>query len=319
MERGLKRRREGLLLRPLLVRMCYELTGGQAWLEQVPIMASVELLNLSTYQSNYCFDEKAGINTASEKNNQFICSMLTVSKAVSVLESFMEATNTPKAGMVSLLAKSNHEVYLGQFQDINVLNLDNVGNFRSLDDFLPMYLSRCDLIAGSTFRACAAGAMVNDTSSEILNTLFTYLSQLGIAAQMVNDLGDFIPHTTKDYATPFSDFRLGRLTLPIFLLQKAGFPLDRWRRHLRKNGHLKPIETALVEAIKDLEVESMVRGVIKKYAFPKIKSCLSILETTFGPNRSSAFRFAYPYIFDSRLLRYFRKDAKRAWSEDKEA
>lgn len=317
MERSLKRRRDGPLLRPLLARMCYELTGGLAWREQVPVMASVELLNISTYQSNYCFDEKAGVDTVSERNNQFICSMLTISKAISMVESLAVMPSATKARIAALLARSNHEVYQGQFQDLNMLNLDRVSNFFDLDNFLPAYLARCNLIAGSTFRSCAVGAMVNDPSSEILNTLFTYLGTLGAAAQVINDLGDFIPHITKDYAMPFSDFQLGRLTLPTFLLQKAGLPVDEWRSNLREGKCVSSVETALVEAIKDLKIEPTVRGVVKEQLFPRIKSCLSILESTFGQDKIAPFRFAYPYIYDSRMLRYFRKDADRAWAQSK--
>nr|VFJ50476.1 MAG: Geranylgeranyl pyrophosphate synthase [Candidatus Kentron sp. FM]VFJ51177.1 MAG: Geranylgeranyl pyrophosphate synthase [Candidatus Kentron sp. FM]VFK08850.1 MAG: Geranylgeranyl pyrophosphate synthase [Candidatus Kentron sp. FM] len=315
MERCLEIRRRGLFLRPFLARICYELTGGQDWLEQVPVMASVELLNISTYQSNYCFDEKAEVKTVLEKNNQFICSMLTASKAISMVESFAIATRAAKANMVALLARSNHEVYQGQFQDLNVLNLDGIGNFSDLDEFLPVYLSRCDLIAGSTFRACAVGAVSNNPSLEIFNTLLAYLGALGTAAQMVNDLGDFIPYPTKSYAAPFSDFLLGRLTLPTFLLKKAGLPLDEWRVRLREEKRAPSVETALAEEIHNLKIESIVRSVIKKRILPSIKFCLSTLDSNFQPEETAPFRFAYPYIFDSRMLRYFRKDAGRAWPE----
>lgn len=313
MERVLNRRRHSPLLRPLLVRMCYELTGGLAWREQAAIMASIELFNISTYQSNYCFDEKAGVDSVSEKNNQFICSMLTLSKVISVVESYSATPSVMKSGIATLLARSNHEVYQGQFQDLNVLHLNRISNFSDLESFLPAYLARCDLIAGSTFRACAVGAMVNDPAPEILDTLFVYLGTLGAATQVINDLGDYIPHATKGYAAPFSDFQLGRLTLPTFLLQKAGLPIDEWRANLQAGKYVESVQTELVEAIKDLKVEPIVRRVVKERLFPLIKSCLSTLEATFGPDRSAPFRFAYPFIFDSRMLRYFRKDADRAW------
>ena len=111
MERCLSRRRVGPLLRPLLARMSYEMTGGTDWRDQLPILAAVELLNISTYQSNYCFDEKAGVTTTKDRNNQFICSMLTISRAMSLVESCHSFRGDAKSRIVSLVARSNDEVY----------------------------------------------------------------------------------------------------------------------------------------------------------------------------------------------------------------
>jgi geranylgeranyl pyrophosphate synthase len=284
-----------------------------AWREQLPILAAVELLNISTYQSNYCFDEKAGVETTSERNNQFICSMLTISKLTALIESCDGVQGIIKLGIASLLAQSNHEVYQGQFCDLNVLNLDRASEFLHPDAFLPMYATRCDLIAGSTFRACTAGALINGPPMKAVEALYDYFGALGAAAQAVNDLGDYIPYVTKDYAEPFSDFQLGRLTLPAFLLHQAGLPLNEWRRALRAEGTLPNVGKILTEALQDLKIEEQVRKFVQARFFPKIRASLATLESLFGPERSAPFWFAYPYIFDSRLLRYFRPDRSRSW------
>jgi geranylgeranyl pyrophosphate synthase len=295
--------------------MCYELTGGTSWREQLPILAAVELLNISTYQSNYCFDEKAGVTRPVDRNNQFICSMLTFSNVISLIDSFDRLQPSAKTKIVSLFAQSNHEVYKGQFCDLNLLNLDRISDFDNLDRFLSVYAERCNLIAGSTFRACAAAALPNDPPPGILDALLAYLGSLGAAAQAINDLGDYIPHVTKDYALPFSDFQLGRLTLPTFLLHKAGLPLDEWRTRLRVEGSVVGIEHALTEAIRDLKLEAQVRRFVRAQMFPTIRSSLAILEEQIGSEQVARLWFAYPFIFESRLLRYFRLDHSRAWRE----
>lgn len=311
-ERCLARRRDGPLLRPLLTRMCYEVCGGGSWRDVLPILAAVELLNISTYQSNYCFDEKAGIATA-ERNNQFICSMLSFSVIPALVESSTTVTTDAKCATIALLARSNHEVYQGQFYDLNILNLDCVSDFSSADAFYNVYAKRCDLIAGSTFRACAAGAIVNGLDVPPLQALYRYLGCLGAAAQVVNDLGDYIPHVTKDYALPFSDLQLGRLTLPTFLLYQGGAPILEWRHRLRNEAHAPDVESALAAAIGDLAIEARARAFIQSRFFEDLRKALADLRRYFGDESTQAFRFAYPYIFDSRLLRYFRADRSRAW------
>jgi len=305
MEVCLSRRKGKPALRPLMARMCYEITGGTSWREQLPVLAAVELLNISTYQSNFCFDEKAGINSASGRNGQFICSMLTFSRSLAVLDSATELAARPKAEIASLLARSNDQVYQGQFYDLNLLTFDMIANFPTLDEFTALYLERCNLIAGSTFRACAAGAILNDPSPDILNALITYLGNLGSAAQVINDLGDYIPQVTKDYAQPYSDLNLGRLTLPAYLLHKAGLPMAQLRQTLRTEGSTSPIGMQITEAIRDLRLVPQVRTFVKEQLFPAIHSSIRMLEKHFGADRAAELRFAYPFIFESRLLRYF--------------
>ncbi len=317
MEVCLERRRDGPLLRPLLARMCYEATTkANRWQDQIPVLAAVELLNISTYQSNYAFDEKAGVNTAHERNNQFICSMLTLSKAIALVEGIPSLPSDAKAAATTLLTKANHEVYQGQFCDLNDLNLDYASEFKDLDSFLPKYFARCDLIAGSTFRVCAAAALVNNPAPEVLNALFAYLGALGSAAQMVNDLGDYIPSKTKDYALPYSDLQLGRLTLPTYMFYKGGYPLAEWRECLRLERDVVDVQRRLDRAIKELELEQRVRTIVKTQFFPIIRSNLLRLEQVCGREAIAPFWFAYPYIYESRLLRYFRKDADMAWTSN---
>lgn len=312
MEICLRRRRDNPLLRPHLARICYEATGGRNWREQVPIFAAVELLNISTYQSNYCFDSKAGVNSPEERNNQFICSMFTWSQALTAVTESPSLSPALKTSIVALLTRSNHQVYQGQYLDLNPLNIKNVEAFPDLDSFLPAYAQRCDLIAGSTFRACAAASLVNNPEPEILEALFAYLGAVGAAAQVINDLGDFIPYTTKDYAAPFSDLQLGRLTLPTYLLYKNRIPVAQWRDRLKSERNSPDVEAALEGAIKEFQVERQVRELVKRKYFPIIRCALSRL-SALGEEPIAPLWFAYPYIFESRLLRYFRKDAYRAW------
>jgi hypothetical protein len=55
------KRRQKLLLKPFLLRLSYEICGGNEWEEIIPACAAFELLNISSYQANSSFDNKVGI------------------------------------------------------------------------------------------------------------------------------------------------------------------------------------------------------------------------------------------------------------------
>lgn len=318
MEYYMRLRRGKPLLRPLMARFCLELTSDANWQDFAPLLIAVELFNISTYQSNFCFDEKAGVKATSERNNQFICSMLTFSRAINLVSECRQISADKLVAIKDLLATVNHELYEGQYSDLNILNIDRLKDdeIANYDSFRKLYLQRCYHIAGSTLRACAITALAQDTDPLILETLNTYLLNLGAAGQAVNDLGDFIPHTTKVYAAPFADVQLGRLTLPMYLLAQAGVPLQDIRNELRNNPDSEHCRNTILDAIDRNNIEKRVRMFIKKELFPQVKSSLANLTELVGEQRVASLHFAFNFIYESRLLRYFRQDRSRAWHEE---
>jgi len=47
-----------LLLKPFLVRLSYEVSGGKSLERILPICAAAELINISSYQANLSFDRR---------------------------------------------------------------------------------------------------------------------------------------------------------------------------------------------------------------------------------------------------------------------
>ena len=268
---ALKRRLDGgPLLRPHLARTCFELSGGKDWKSLLCVFAAVEALNISTYQSNYCFDRKAGVKTVAERNNQFIAAMLSLSVARNLLAREDILSLQQRDSLTALLMQANADVYTGQFIDLNTLNYSCLSDQLTPQAFTDVYLRRCDLIAGSTFRACVAGAIAGSASQNLIAALTEYLSAFGAAAQIINDLGDYIPRRTKDYAAPFSALSLGRLTLPLYLLARAGCDIDDWRYSLRR-GSVSKVADAVSEEIARNNIEEQVRMFAKIHVMPKAR------------------------------------------------
>jgi len=298
-----------------MARMCLEATSDRDWRPYAPVLASIELLNISTYQSNYCFDEKAGVSDGLSKSNQFISSMLTLCGAIALVDDCPDIAPETRGAIKSLIASVNAEVYSGQFMDLNILAFDRATDFADRNRFLTHYFRRCDLIAGSTFGACVAAAMGAGAEERVIVLLDEYLRALGAATQIINDLGDYIPFRTKDYAVPGSDLMLGRLTFPAYVMITSGLPLQEWRETAcTSRAHDGPLQNT-ERAIRELNIEGQVRQLVKLHYFPRIRRSIKLLSRALGEDKTAPLSFAYPYIYDSRLLRYFRDDNERTWND----
>ena len=223
------------LLRPYLARLCYEAAGGTDWVARAPVFATTELLNISTYQINLCFDEKIG-DGGTTPTAQFIASMLTFSAAIETSAATDVLGPSERSTAAQLLASTNAAVYLGQFLDTSVLTLSAFEPTYRNDPsgFLEIYLQRCKLIGASTFEVCAVGALAAPSAPGGLSAaLTTFLFGLGIAGQVLNDLADLIPTDARSYTKAYADARMGRLTWPIYILaSETGLPQEAWAARL---------------------------------------------------------------------------------------
>ena len=70
-------RKSKKLLKPTLFRIVYEMYGGKDFSSLIDVAVIFELINISSYQSNAGFDNKKGAYSKSEKDSQFISSVLT--------------------------------------------------------------------------------------------------------------------------------------------------------------------------------------------------------------------------------------------------
>lgn len=112
-------------LRDLQIRTGYEINGGQNWKEILPVCASFEILNCSTYVINWFLDEKNGYDSIESKRKLVIAGFQLREVAQQILEDY------GMTSLLTLLSKINHQVYLGQRMDIHDLQVSKVSDPKS--------------------------------------------------------------------------------------------------------------------------------------------------------------------------------------------
>ncbi|MCR4321102.1 MAG: polyprenyl synthetase family protein [Candidatus Brocadiaceae bacterium] len=212
------------LLRPYLVRLGFELTGGNNWIDIAPACAAVEIFNISTYQANIAFDNKIGICSDLQKNNQFISSMVSLELATNTIRKLEENYGDKLISrIVDRFHIVNRDIYIGQFNDLNVLTINNLNLSMPEDEYLSLYLQRCENLSGNFVSLCfEIGCLLGGCDDYLITVLKKIGIILGIAGQIVNDLSDFIPNNnfTEVYKSYHSDIKMGKITYPIFCLLK---------------------------------------------------------------------------------------------------
>ncbi|NUO09173.1 MAG: polyprenyl synthetase family protein [Candidatus Brocadia sp.] len=213
------------LLRPYLVRLGFELAGGNNWIDIAPACAAVEIFNISTYQANIVFDNKNGIcSDEVQKNNQFISSMISRELAIDTIWKLRKCyAGKIISQIIDGFHMTNRDIYIGQFYDLNVLTVNNLNLFMPEDEYLSLYLQRCESLSGNFISLCfEIGCLLGRCDDYQITVLKEIGIILGIAGQIVNDLSDFIPTSnfTEVYKSYHSDLKMGKITYPFFCLLK---------------------------------------------------------------------------------------------------
>ncbi|MGH7799558.1 MAG: polyprenyl synthetase family protein [Thermodesulfobacteriota bacterium] len=226
-QRRIKRR--AALLRPYLLRLAYEIAGGKEWSEIIPACAAVEILNISTYQSNLAFDNKSGILSSESKNNQFMASMVSLDISIKAILGMEESVDPIVLNrIIGLIHQANSDIYIGQAQDLKTLNISSINLAMPFDDYMGLYLNRCQKIGGSLVKLCfEVGGILGGASEKILAILNDIGSEFGTYGQIVNDIADLVPPGIKGagkkyLSDHYSDVKAGKITYPIFFLLKYG-------------------------------------------------------------------------------------------------
>lgn len=217
--------RRPMYLKPLVVILAYEISGGSDWKSILPVAACCELINISSYQSNASFDAKYGLLNSFDRDNQVIASFLIREKA----EKMLIHLGVPNR-VLELVSEINSNIYLGQFHELNTLHVRNIELSQNLRDYLALYLEKCRTISGIFTKNCMAiGAYLgNSGNSQISQSLEAAGMAYGIALNIINDMSDYIlpeEGCTTVYKTErdqFSDPRNGRVFLPIFYAYSKG-------------------------------------------------------------------------------------------------
>ncbi len=205
-------------LRPFLMRLAYEVAGGQNWEEIADVCAAVELFNISTYIDNGVFDGKGNLQEE-DKNNYIIAARITRSIASELLR---KQGSPEYSRLESLLHDIDISGYIGQYADLNQVKV-GVSDYDDVSEFLEDYIRRCENLTGRFMgNVCRMGAILSGASEEEVQALGEYGRCVGIIAQIMNDVGDFVPpkegtyDVEKVYQDQFSDIMHGKLTLPVY-------------------------------------------------------------------------------------------------------
>ncbi len=335
----LEKRENKSLLRPYLARLAYELAGGKDWTSILNLLAAVELFNISTYQSNICFDQKADFRV-SQPENQFIASMFSLSLAQIAVSEQQGMTAEAKSMALELLSRCNIEVYEGQFIDINLLSLEglrvsiNENNASKLDQpygakdsFMDEYIHRCTLIGGATFVVTAIGAIAANSHGHLTELLMKCYRQFGVAAQIINDLADYIPEEdqtnngrlSRPYTNSYGDLRMGRLTYPTYLLWRDADTSSKLIAIHKRWQHLVPTKDELIvftNALKKMNIRGKIESLIRVKTWKGkggIKFTLDELEKISAREAFNDLLFIRSFIFGSSMLLYFQNNTGKKY------
>lgn len=247
------------------------------------LMVCVELLNISTYQSNSAFDRKIESVNSLASNNQFIASHLTMNLIVSLLNTLSEDIAPEKlAAIIQRFMSANNEIYLGQHIDYNLLNFKNNPGILMEKEaaILPHYSSRCRYY-GSTLTICAhIEEILSDNSPADRSTdLATMTSYFSYTLQLLNDLADITGMPGDENKFIFNDLRQGIVTYPTLLLLKSpSFPISTTFNKYTSKKYKRTVES-----------EVLLSGTFRRKIEKLVQSNFDIIVATRKRHKEYAF------------------------------
>ena len=259
-------------VRPLLVRLGYEFNRS-GFAKIIPICASVELLNNSTYVIDDLLDDcdyRAGYQSVHSKfgNDPAIIAGMLLRELAE--RKVLECNSIPieeRLYVITALNAAHSVIYRGQFED---QQLNTAGEVTAAQ-----YLQRCGKISGTFIEKCVTiGAHVGGSPPAELEAISRFGFNYGIALQVRNDLMDFLfPETFRTNSMAFkgeshSDFRDGKQTLPLIVaLQNASEEdADFLRRYLGKKKIEREVLQDINAIIEDAGGFFETKRAIRQYA-----------------------------------------------------
>lgn len=213
-----------------MFRLSYEICGGNNFNMLLPLAAAFEALNISSYQANSAFDNKVGIWSKEDKDNQFIASMISrevADKLIDKCEGVIDDSVLYK--VKKCIGKSNAFIYKAQHYDLNLLTINRFKEYERKEDYLRAYNDRCYFGSGVFSGQCAlAGCIAANASDDEQRAILKFAELYGTALHQINDLADYFPgeeRQSKLYQDDFCDLNNGRLTLPLYLLLSSNNPV----------------------------------------------------------------------------------------------
>jgi len=303
-------------LRPLIARNVMEMVYGETvnWKDYSNILSSVELFNISTYQSDYIFDNPLAEHQESSSNDrrnvavrQFTASYLTYTAALDKLLN-AKMSFSIRVTFIEKMVLAAQRVYEGQHVDAFVLRRrPGVKDPLSLSDtlYLDRYIERCRNMDGYQFAMSFYYGLVSndqieeDSYRQIGKLLWEIGIYFGICIQILNDIEGLSP---TGGITP-EDIKDEKITYPIYLLWNNS---DRGREILElcwESGDVP--ENALREiqkAVQSCSETSRCLLQLMMYYYKKISSNIKQLKS-YPILNTHYLDFIFPHIFLSRIAK----------------
>lgn len=305
----LRRKRQGVFLRPYVARLFLELVGEREWHspENLCALAAIEAYNISTYHANIAIDHKFGPDEHQSPANQFMCAMQMLGVAHDLI--CRGATdNIQFSRATRFLMTTNDIAYSALNIDVNTLSDKGLELLPSGPvSFEALYLKRCKGICGSTFQLAILPLMKLDGDSCVVQALASIASHLGVGVQIVNDLEDLAPCASRR-GQPHKDLANGRMTLPYYLLDRRGYG-----RELLLEMSAVSKGNSSATALSSLAFESGVVDEVKRFirvnAWNPIRSQLRYLSRRQRVQSLRYFQFAHHLLFGSRIWKAFEMNS----------
>lgn len=229
-------------LRPALVRMAYELVGGQDWEKIIPACASVEVRDTAYY----CYDDVADLALSPKL-------FLLANSLVTISDQMMAETNNQKA-LSELFKLDENNISAGfiEFENVN----DEEHYFKKVVGFN---------FWENAFRIGAIFGLANEETADLLGEIG---KNIGMAYIVAND--------TWDFGKSLEDFSSGKYTLPIIWAQKNTIEYD---KVILESLFGKNINEQQKDKVREIMVTSGAIVYGQKVAWDFCKKAINLLDS----------------------------------------
>ena len=214
----------------------------------VRLAAISELINIATYLLNLSIDRKGGQN-GGDRPNQWLSGIVLESFCLKLIENVSDISTDTKLVIFDSFSNGFRKVTEGLAFDIGEMSDVERCLSYELNQFLKLYIRRCELLGGASLQAiCLAASSVSGCDENRRAALVRYGQMHGLALQVINDVADFVPVTRSGKSVGkcaedrFADLRNHRVTLPVFQFCKQTSLEE--RNHLFGQGNIPRTEAA---------------------------------------------------------------------------